>query len=727
MSFKIFFRSLGLLAVFLLLSFIYLRHFDSIGKLPAESIEYSAPDSRMHTLEKYKAESGGCHVITPGASNAVAKGPGRVQIFGPSIPLGKVDQELLDLVDPSYVFLVQDGRLYAADEVNVDLGYGIKIQGYIQGGVLEGYISNVENARFVQVIKKDTSLISTQLLEQGYVTKSSMELLEKKSKEYYSRCPSLSKNEKLGVTEYFWAAEGRSVLHHWAHLYEGAVFGSAMKAQYGVIVPVLAQFISSMLPNDGPTQYISVVWILFYLAALLYCFLLFLIFKEYPVTVIVVLLVKIILFINLREFIIFLAPGSHWFRELNFLLIYIISSYFIFSDKKYRHFNIPLLLLFALTLLFDPMSGVFGWAAVVLSYAIYFYKNHTIKITAKKIWTAAAIFLVLIITFIAYSSNAQYFFSMMKGNIFSSELSDKAIRYLVFNGLMLFVMVMLYINNKLSYKYIYFAFLGNISIVYYLMTPDWVHYYKYLEYIVIFYMCIFIVSYNFIFFNTIQFCWFKNYVLNKFNSGSIKFLKIAILLIVFLAIFSQLSKFNKINNTSPLTKFYGSDHQVFFSADNFTINHKKISADISRELGDHLAAYPSTTNQNYIVSNFDKYILFLYNVKNNFGFVDLRSQMVDDKEMNKIISSIQKNGGGFIVDQKNFQINPGYGPKISGDPILIEGDGKYFLGPYNYIKSQLRMAKISEYIFNHCAKNDQQSNDNWSTFSCPASTGEVSK
>ena len=101
--------------------------------------------------------------------------------------------------------------------------------------------------------------------------------------------------------------------------------------------------------------------------------------------------------------------------------------------------------------------------------------------------------------------------------------------------------------------------------------------------------------------------------------------------------------------------------------------------------------------------------------------------MVDDKEMNKIISSIQKNGGGFIVDQKNFQINPGYGPKISGDPILIEGDGKYFLGPYNYIKSQLRMAKISEYIFNHCAKNDQQSNDNWSTFSCPASTGEVSK
>ena len=418
-----------------------------------------------------------------------------------------------------------------------------------------------------------------------------------------------------------------------------------------------------------------------------------------------------------------MAPGSHWFRELNFLLIYIISSHFVFGDKKNRFYNIPLLLLFTLTLLFDPMSGVFGWAAVVLSCVINFYKNHTIRITAKKIFTAGGILLVLIMTLIAYSNNAQYFFSMLKENIFSGGLSDQSIRYLVFNGLMLFLISLFYVNNKLSYKYIYFAFLGNISIVYYLMTPDWVHYYKYLEYAIIFYMCIYIVLYNFVFLNILKFSWIKNNVVYKFNSVSLKFIEIVIYLIIFSIIFANFSKFNKINSISPLTTFYGSDNQLFFSANDFEINDKKIVADISRELEHHLTAYPSVTNKNFIVSNFDKYILFLYNVKNNFGFVDLRSQMVDDKEMKKIISFIKKNGGTFVVDQKNFQVNLGYGPKISGDPVLIEGDGKYFLGPYNYIKSKLRMIKISQYIYDHCDKDHQQSNDNWSTFSCPASLG----
>lgn len=721
MYLKIFLRSLGFIAIFCLISFLYLRHFDDIGKMPAESIEYSASDSRVWSLEKERVGSDACRLIAPRSNTAAKNESGRIEIFGPSIPLIKVDQELLDLVDRSYIFMVHDGRLYAADEVKIKQAYGAKIQGYIQGNLLQGWISaNAGKAHFVEIIQKDTYLTSIQLIERGYVTKSSMELLEKQTKNFYSRCPTISKNEKLAVTEYFWATEGRSSVHHWVHFYEGAILGTAMRAQYGVILPALTRAISSFMPGDGPTQYISVAWTLFYLSALSYCFLLLYIFKENPATVIVFLFIKIILFINLGDFIIFTAPGTHWFRELNFLLIYIISNYYIFFEKKCRYHSVPILLLFLLTLLLDPMSGFFGWTAVFLSYAINLYKNNQIKITEKNIITSVAIFIFLIIIFIVYNDNAQYFFSMVSNNVFSNNLSDQKIRYLLLNGLILFLMVIFYLQNKLNYKYIYFAFLGNISIIYYLMTPDWVHYYKYLEYVIIFYMCFFIFSYNLIISNINKFSWLNINVINFLNDRSIKFLKLTLLVIVFLIILSHLIKFNKINNESPLTVLYGADGHIFFDSYNYTINGKKISANISRGLADHLDKYPSKIGNNFIVSNFDKYLLFLYNKKNNFGYIDLRTQVVDDGKMNKIISAIKNNGGKFIVDQKNFKINPEYGPKISGDSILIEGNGQYFLGPYNSIKSQLRMAKISEYIHNNCSLNYYESNNDWYVYNCSA-------
>ncbi|MDP3122724.1 hypothetical protein [Polynucleobacter sp.] len=722
-----FLQAFGLIAVFLLLSFIYLRHLDNIGKLPAESIEYSASDSLIRTLEKDQTDSGSCKAITSRAGNDSSNSSGKVQIYGPNIPLVKVDDDLLKLVDSSHIFLVHDGRLYAADQAAIDYEYRL-VKGSIKDGLITGSLIHKEDSHFARVIKKEISIVSNQLIEQGYVTRSSMELLERKSQEYYLRCPNLSKNEQLGITEYFWAAEGRSVLHHWAHFYEGAVFSSKMKAQYGVVIPIIAQFISSNLPHDGPTQYISVVWILFYLSALLYSILLFLIFKKYPITVITFLLIKIVLFINLREFIIFLAPGAHWFRELNFLIIYFISNYFIFIEKDFKYYRILFLfLLFIFTLLLDPMSGAFAWTAVFLSYIVNIYKKRSIEITKKNALIAATIVLTLVITVISYSSNAYYFLSMINNNIISSDLSNHAIRYLILNTLTLIIILTLYIKNKLNYKYIYFAFLGNISIIYYLMTPDWVHYYKYLEYVLPFYMCIFIILKNFVSENAFKFFTMKTNFADKIDVRSLEFLKILILLVIFLIIFFNLMKFNSINKESPITTMFGSDNNIFFKTDDFIINNKKISANISSDLAGHLGAYPLENNQNFIVSNFDKYILFLYDVKNNFGFIDLRTQLVSDMEMDKIISAIKNNGGTFVVDHKNLQINLGFGPKISGDRKLIEGDGKYFLGPYNFAKTQLRMAKISEYIYQHCNKNDQQSNTQWSVFSCPIAGRGFSK
>ncbi|MDP3622086.1 MAG: hypothetical protein Q8R65_09240 [Polynucleobacter sp.] len=728
MRFKLFVQAFGFFVVFLLLSFIYLRHFGDVGKLPAESLEYSAKDSFIRSLEKGAGESGACHVIVERFRNTSTNSGGVIEILGPSIPLNKVDQELLDLVDASHVFLVQAGRLYAIDEVSVEAAQNNqKLQGSIQGSMITGYLSNPNTVDSVRRIKNDTSLVRNQLIEQNYVSRSSMKLLEEKTKEYYSRCPRLSKNEKLGVTEYFWGNEGRSVLHHWAHLYEGAIFGPVMKAQYGVVIPTIARLVSSIFPGDGPSQYISTAWILFYLSALIYSALLYLIFKKYPLIVTIALLIKIILFINLKEFIIFLAPGAHWFRELNFLIIYMVSNYYIFGDKKSKFCNIKLLFFAIFTLLFDPMSGFFGWSAVTLSYLLSNFTKNTIQITKKNVLIAVSFFAFLVVILFFYSSNAYYLFSMLVNNLFSNQLTASSQRFIIFNVLMLCVIALLYINNKVNYKYIYFSFLGNISIIYYLMTPDWVHYYKYLEYVILFYMCIFIISYNYFYLYLIKSAWFGEKIISRVNQGSIYFIKIMFLAALFVAISINFLKFNAINNSSPITVLYPQNNQIFFDSVESTINNKKIISNISSDLASHLSEFPLSDQKKYIVSNFDKYILFLYNQKNNFGYIDLRSQLVSDREADKILSVIKKNGGTFVVDENNFHINLGYGPKISGDPILIEANGTYFLGPYNYIKSQLRMAKISEYIFNKCIKEDRHSKNNWSTFNCPASTEKVSR
>jgi hypothetical protein len=714
---------LGLLVVFTSLSILYLKNLNDIGLLPTETIEYAAQDSVTHLLEKKGSESGECQEqVTKSNSDNVGIRE-KILIEAPSLPLAKVDNDLLEIVNKNSMYLVSNERLYVADEIFPSEWYVHKIQGRIQGDLINGKITYSEDSFFKQKIKQENILISKKLIEGGYVTTKSLETLRKESSLYYSRCSNLINDKELrAITEYFWAAEGRSVIHHWAHFYEGAIIQPELKAQYGILIPAITRLINWLLPKDGngPSRYIYVAWIIFYLLALAYCAILFKIFNENPITVTITLLIKIIIFINVREFIIYLAPGVHWFRELNFVFIYLISSYYVFNNNKNIYStNFVLLILF--TLIFDPLSGFFGWAAVLSCGGLQLFKTNRYNIK-EIVGCVSIVVLVSAVFLFANQSNGYYFASMLNNNLLEGNLSSKGTKYLVINISILFLLIVLYLNKKIDYKFIYFGFVGNISILYYIMTPDWVHYYKSLEYSILMYMCVFIAGLDLITRKIKEEgINFKSKYLVKLNDESFAFCKAALIFILLLIIVSNLQKISKINNKSPLTRLYdGGDGRILFNTEEFIINNRKLKANMSQELVSHLSAYPFQINQSFTISGFDKYILFLYDKKNNFGSVDLRSQLVSRKETGKIISIIQNKGGIYIVDKKNFNIKAKYGPKLSGDKVLIEGRGDYYLGPYNFVNSQLRLAEISEYIHSNCSINKKNSNEGWNTYYCLA-------
>jgi hypothetical protein len=110
-----------------------------------------------------------------------------------------------------------------------------------------------------------------------------------------------------------------------------------------------------------------------------------------------------------------------------------------------------------------------------------------------------------------------------------------------------------------------------------------------------------------------------------------------------------------------------------------------------------------------LISKNDKFILFLYDRKNNFGTVDLVPTL-DEKQYLLIKEKILHTNANFMLDKSNLALDGRFG--ILRDSKAVDAKSVSYLS----YKNKLRLYYLTDLIRLNC-KNTYQS-DRWETYHC---------
>jgi hypothetical protein len=507
-----------------------------------------------------------------------------------------------------------------------------------------------------------------------------------------------------GVTELYWAAKGTSVAHHWAYFYEGAILSGTRKAQYGNLLPFIAKTFSDQFFQSSIVQFIKIAFGLFFVVAILYVIIFNQIFKIFEPKFLIapILLTKVYIFSKIGLFAQFLAPGYHWYRELITIAIF----YFLVQVKEFNRKTIAILFAtIILSFLMDPSFLIISVAAFILT--SLFSRKLNFKYILILLCTGLIFLFALKNNIIYLIDSLKIVYEIIGLN---QEILNDATKILCLAVLGIF----LNLASGFNKNYIYFNFISLISFLYIIVTPDKFHYYKWLEYSL---PMLAVLMYNIIFLirsvrirTNIDVQTENQFLLKTYRFVYNNFSTMISLLCLGLILFASINLY-KLINTPP--KYFHlrmfDNHQIFFNAEIFNINGREIGLNMSEDNIQQLSQFPKDLKYDYLISKNDKFILFLYDRKNNFGTVDLVPTL-DEKQYIYLKEKILKSNANFMLDTSNFEIDGRFG--ILRDSKVLDAKNVSYLS----YKNKIRLYYLSDLIRNHCESTHRL--DGWETYHC---------
>jgi hypothetical protein len=234
----------------------------------------------------------------------------------------------------------------------------------------------------------------------------------------------------------------------------------------------------------------------------------------------------------------------------------------------------------------------------------------------------------------------------------------------------------------------YFALVALLASLYFFITPDSFHFYKFAEYAVPAGVALagFVVDRSG--------PWVRSRVAlpRRWLDGAT-----ALGLVVLAALASANLRRTPVSWERRLEDSFG---VPYFRAASFTINGRVIRANISGRLADHLRAFPAATRFDFMVSPFDKYVTFLYDRTNGFSAPDLVAWLDSSGKLERTLRSTAGSERPVLVllDEAILDVDPRFGVRESHSVL-----GSLHLASKLNLKGRLRASDLGAELMARCA------------------------
>ena len=708
---------LWLILTCLLFAFPYIYLFSYVGKFPAESLTAGSYKALYRPLLCLPTHAELNQFTPPNLAQIAAAPAGEFGVAALGLP------RINSTLHPLYATVLSN----------------------LSGSV---YYSSENKAFFAHdKIDKITEQILWMTYQQGDLKRGELETFIAESKKKYPVCE--IPNIYRGLTEGYWAAKGSATLHHWVHVYEALIPGKNKLAQYGYLIPNIAKKISDLTERPGPTAFARVAWILFGVIGMAYIMLLYRLFPENPFAVTIALQLKIFMFLSLGQFYMLLAPGYHWFRDIIIILIpYLTIKILKIYNNKNSYSSKELALfgaLFCVTLLAcfltDPLYAFLSIISSCFTLIICSFNKaiQLAKILRNYLFFGVLLFFLGIAYIILRMDGGKFSFIMDKLNYGDFGLLSFNLEHysIVFSVIVVSILVILFsINNGLRYRLCYFAISSIVLSLYFFILPDDAHFKKFMEIVIIFALS------AIVYLELLVMRFYRRSSLIRENYFSVKekiknikklFLE-KYLKIDYFATLSRLSSYQYKTILLIFPLFIGyyfvalrddpaQDRRYrdqwtrgfYFSAEHHVINARHIEADLKPEIISHLKSFPKDVPADYIISNYDKYLSFLYDKRNGFEIPDLVAWISSEKKLEKSKKLINSEGETKVFILDLLALNP----EVQMALLTRHKNFGYLSRASSLnVKGRMRLTELSISLIKSCKISFEDRQNGWAVLAC---------
>lgn len=576
------------------------------------------------------------------------------------------------------------------------------------------------------------------------------------SNQYYQSCS--TPPIRAGFTEGYWAAKGTGPLHHWVHLYESTVPGRTKLAQYGYTIPYLSKFISSEFINLNPSNFVKVSWILFCILGVVYIIIYLNMFKAIYLLACVYIMMKISIFYSFGPYYHTLAPGYHWFRELVLLAVVClcvqikehlqINKLHSSRPKDVFFYSCSACLLILLYLT-DPLYFIISTFSVFASLGICYYSSLVRLIrNSPKILFGFVLLIPIIAVYFSYSHAGKLIYIMDKFQNSDFGLFAEKLYYSFYvNSIIITCLVVAYniLNKPRDLLLCIFSLITAITSIYFYTQPDDAHFKKYVELNTPFFL---LLTKHFVFDKIISkfngFSWIdllkgeetgsentiqkivsrkliylgnlENIILSVRNKISRSVIEGAVLVFCISGYVLINQNYLMVGTPQLERNIYDDFGNKYFVADSHPINNVLIEANMNENIVEHLSNYPLSVQADYVISNYDKYLTFLYDVRNGFDSPDfvawLNSSKRYDETLTYLLHSDRKIK--IVIDRRIMSIDPRN--SLKSNHSWAGGLAK---AANLNLKARYRVAEIAINVANTCQQiTENSSHQDWLVFEC---------
>lgn len=513
---------------------------------------------------------------------------------------------------------------------------------------------------------------------------------------YYPRCEAPPTDR--GVTEAYWAAKGAAVLHHWLFLYEGSLSGN-VHAQYGYAIPWTVREILAAASSLGPTSFVRLAWVVLAACGVAYVALFLHVFRGHPRLALLALVLKFFFFSKMGAFGLLLAPGFHWQRELVLLAVPTLLLAGASSGSAAgpsRRWRRRIAAGAALLLCFLAEPTFFLVAASCAAAAALWGNTRAIAGWARAHRRASLLLLALgaaaaVAVLALQASNLAYVAQKLRGDELVVPAGEYVWQLLAVCAAAAGFLAVLRGRPERVLDGA-FALVALSASLYYFVTPDLFHFYKFAEYAVPFGVALaasVVERYG---------AWARSRVARpaRWQAAATTVGAAALALAA-------------ARDLGPRPEAYwerrieDASGAPYFQAASYTIGGRVIRADLSERLARHLRAFPASARFDFLVSPFDKYVTFLYDRTNGFGAPDLVGWLDSAGKLERAVRSTaaSERPVRVLLDEASLEVDPRLG--IQRANLVV---GPLHVASKINLKARLRASELAAELLARCAVDD---------------------